>query len=82
MLKHLPSGGDLDIVIDDNGNLLIFCPTVKKVWFGGNLKSADLNQPADALRGAIPGLKDMVSTNRKMLEMVGMDTNIIDSLLG
>jgi hypothetical protein len=34
MLKHLEDKGDLNMIIDDGGNLLIICPKCKTVWHG------------------------------------------------
>ncbi len=42
MLKHLPTGGDLDVVIDKDDNMLVFCPAAKKAWYVGKLESTPL----------------------------------------
>ena len=34
MLKHLEDEGDLNMIIDDDGNLLIVCPKCRTVWHG------------------------------------------------
>jgi hypothetical protein len=34
MLKHLEDEGDLNMIIDNGGNLLIVCPKCRTVWHG------------------------------------------------
>jgi hypothetical protein len=34
MLKHLEDEGDLNMIIDNGGNLLIVCSKCKRVWHG------------------------------------------------
>jgi hypothetical protein len=81
VLKHIPSNADLDILIDDNGNLFIFCRQINKVW-ADKLEAYELPTSVNKAVGTPKALKLMASTSRATLEEIGMDASAIDSLLG
>jgi hypothetical protein len=80
MLKHIPSEADLDLIIDDDGYLFIFCAQVNKVWTGkltpGNLPPRDLKA-----REARQAFKKLAMDHGAMLKSIGVNANAIDTLI-
>lgn len=48
MLQHMDDRGDLNILIDDSGSMLVICSKCKKVWSG----TLQLNEVNEDMEGA------------------------------
>lgn len=79
MFKHIPSQADLDILIDDDGNLFVFCKQINKVWTG-QLTPNNLPTSEQEARASGRALKEAARANAAILESVGVKPSIIAAL--
>ncbi|CAG1014914.1 hypothetical protein [Geobacter sp.] len=80
MLKHIQSEADVDILVDDNGTLFVFCEKEQKAWTG-KLTAVEWPTSKGAASKEIIALIKMADANRKTFERIGVNANILDNLL-
>jgi hypothetical protein len=51
MLKHMDDGSELDMLVDDGGNMLLVCSGCKKVWTG-KLALAQSDESSESVEAA------------------------------
>jgi hypothetical protein len=79
MIKHIPSQADVDMLIDDEGNLFVFCKQIQKMWTA-KLEPHELPSSAGAAILLTSGLKRLSEENRSVFEGIGMKAELIDSM--
>ncbi len=80
MLKHIPSGDDIDIVIDDDGNLYIICDKQGKVWTG-KLTPNNIPKTTRQAAGVSPVIRQLALRDRLFLKSYGTSDAVIRKIL-
>lgn len=74
MLKHLDDDGDLNMLIDDGGSLIIVCSKCKKIWHD---KLTMAESPASAKKVTIRMMESMLTKKPFLLKQIGIDAQSI-----
>jgi len=76
MLKHMEDGGELNVLLDDQGTVLLVCDKCKEVWTG----SVTAVQLAHAARATKTMLKTAMADNPSVLLDVGLNAESLADL--
>ena len=76
MMKHMQDGGDLNMLINDAGDLLLICSECKKVW---TIKSTLVESPASVKKFEYM-FKTAMSINPSLMKDMGIDAKLITNL--
>lgn len=78
MLKHMEDGGELNVLLDDKGTVLLVCDKCREVWAG----SVTVVQLAHATRAAKTMLQAAMADNPSVLLDMGLDAESLADLGG
>lgn len=77
MLKHIDDEGELNILIDDAGSLLLICSGCKKIWQG---KLTLAESSTSAMKATKRMMESALTANPSILESLGMDMKSVAAL--
>ena len=86
MLFHIEDGAILNAIINDQGNMLIFCPSCKKIWVGNlNLVNHSTSHKETWQRQYVDSdvskiIRSVLNSNPRMLDSIGLTSSIISEL--
>lgn len=86
MLIHIEDGATLNILVNDQGVILVICPDCKKVWIG-NLTAIDssIEYKGTGMISAITHdvaeiIRSMMNSNPRLLDQAGLTPDMISKL--
>ena len=77
MLKHIDDEGELNMLIDDAGGLLIICSKCKKIWQG---KLTLAESSTSAMKATKRMMEVALTASPSILKSLGMDMKSVGAL--